>query len=533
MNEAHLLTRRLHSATPDPAAIVAAVPAEQDVVWLDSGAERHDDPVMQRRARWSVIAVADGPFGATAVHVDRAPVLTMRRAAEAWFGNVVRPSSGIFETLAAAVAAAPRIVRHRLGAASGGVPECPFALGWVGYLGYECGRECDGPDRSAPTPDMSLRFVDRAIVVDHVRHAVWGLALGADMDREATAANARWLASLSTSAAGILELPSIDGLPKPDAVSRAAQSAPGSVRRVDYRRAVQACRSEIRSGNAFQVCLTTSFTLPSSVSETTASVTETTAPVTETTAPVSNTTVADPTLADYLRMRTGAPVPFGAYVRLGAVRLASRSPERFIRVDPDGTITAEPIKGTAPRSEDPVGDAAVRGALATSAKDCAENVMIVDLLRNDVQRSSVPGSVRVERLCAVETYSTVHQLVSTVVGVRRPEVSPVEVVRNAFPPGSMTGAPKPSAMAVIERLEGKPRGVYAGAFGYFSLCGRVDLAVAIRTLVVVVDAQGAVCSRSLGSGGAVTWSSDPEAEADEVVCKTRSVLGPLGFDVAW
>ncbi|WNY35476.1 chorismate-binding protein [Curtobacterium flaccumfaciens] len=171
--------------------------------------------------------------------------------------------------------------------------------------------------------------------------------------------------------------------------------------------------------------------------------------------------------------------------------------------------------------------------MATSPKDRAENVMIVDLLRNDLLRTAVPGSVHVERLCEVETYASVHQLVSTIGAVLPPGASRADVVHAAFPPGSMTGAPKRSATAIADRLEGAPRGVYSGAIGYFSASGAVDLSVAIRSLVTVLDASGAVCSRTLGAGGAVTWSSVAADEADEVETKTRSVLGAVGAAVGW
>jgi len=167
-------------------------------------------------------------------------------------------------------------------------------------------------------------------------------------------------------------------------------------------------------------------------------------------------------------------------------------------------------------------------------KDRAENVMIVDLLRNDLLRTAVPGSVHVDRLCDVETYATVHQMVSTIGAVLPEGVSRAAVVRAAFPPGSMTGAPKHSAMAIADRLEGAPRGVYSGVIGYFSASGAVDLSVAIRTLVTVVDEDtGAVRSRTFGAGGAVTWSSVAADEADEVETKTRSVLAGVGAVARW
>ena len=164
--------------------------------------------------------------------------------------------------------------------------------------------------------------------------------------------------------------------------------------------------------------------------------------------------------------------------------MASTSPERFLRIAADGGMRAEPIKGTRHRDADPARDALLRHELETSPKDRAENIMIVDLLRNDLSHFAVPGTVSVSRLCAIESYATVHQMVSTIDARLRPGMPRAEAVAACFPAGSMTGAPKVSTMAILDRLEGAPRGVYSGAIGYFSLNGATDLAVAIRTLVL-------------------------------------------------
>ncbi|WP_420366780.1 chorismate-binding protein [Curtobacterium sp. L3-7] len=480
-----------------------------DVVWLDSSVPVGAPDSARDRARWSVLAPCDGAFTARFRHQDRRAHLDVSMPLLAWFGASRSEDRPAFDVLADLLALTPRLAEP--------IPGLGFALGWVGFLGYELGRESGGPDRTADGhADADLRFVDRAVVVRD-DGAAWALALVDDAEPDASAANRAWLGTVADGgpAADVRDVP--PSLPSGPAIGRVSRAA--------YETAVDACRAEIRDGNAFQVCLTTAFSVPGTGQEALAG------PGT------------DPHLVEYLRMRAADPVPFGAYLRLGPLRVASRSPERFLRIGADGKVLAEPIKGTRRRltgpEADPAEDLAVRDELAASVKDRAENVMIVDLLRNDLLRTAVPGSVHVDRLCAVETYASVHQMVSTIGAVLPEGVSRADVVRAAFPPGSMTGAPKTSAMAIASRLEGGPRGVYSGAIGYFSTSGAVDLSVVIRTLVTVLDDGGAagsrtaVRSRTLGAGGAVTWSSVAGDEADEALTKTRSVLGSMGVVADW
>jgi len=192
-------------------------------------------------------------------------------------------------------------------------------------------------------------------------------------------------------------------------------------------------------------------------------------------------------------------------------------------------IRTRPIKGTRPRGQDAESDAALAAELAVDAKERAENVMIVDLMRNDLSRVCVPGSIRVDALWEVETYPAVHQLVSTVSGTAAEGVTVGDLFAAAFPAGSMTGAPKLSAMTRLHDLEAGPRGVYAGCFGYIGDDGGLDLAMVIRS--IVVDGDRAV----VGAGGGITWGSVAAREVGEVATKARAPLAALGAETpaAW
>src|SRR5437868_9227450 len=223
----------------------------------------------------------------------------------------------------------------------------------------------------------------------------------------------------------------------------------------------------------------------------------------------------------YDRLRRRNPAPFAAYLDFGDLVVASSSPERFLRVHPGGRVETRPIKGTRPRGLSPEHDAALALALAESAKDRAENVMIVDLLRNDLSRVCRPGTVRVPELFALEHYATVHHLVSTVVGDLAPGHDAVDLLRAAFPGGSITGAPKVRAMQIIAELEPTARGVYCGAIGYLSTSGALDSSIVIRTYLV----RGHDVYFQVGGG--IVADSDPEQEYRETLDKARGLIAAL------
>jgi para-aminobenzoate synthetase len=233
----------------------------------------------------------------------------------------------------------------------------------------------------------------------------------------------------------------------------------------------------------------------------------------------------DPVTA-YLRLRAANPAPYSGYLQHHGVHLLSSSPERYATVDRHRTLEAKPIKGTTPRGSTPEEDVAHAAHLRSDPKLRAENLMITDLLRNDLSMVCEVGSVEVPALMEVESYAAVHQLVSTVRGRLRDDVSTVEALRALFPAGSMTGAPKRRTMAVIDEVEATPRGVYAGAFGWLSGDGRADLSVVIRSLVASEASPGR-WRYELGTGGGVTVRSTAEEEWAETRWKASRLLAAL------
>ncbi len=225
--------------------------------------------------------------------------------------------------------------------------------------------------------------------------------------------------------------------------------------------------------------------------------------------------VAD-VLATYERLRTSSPAPYAGLLSHRGTHLLSSSPERFATVDRQRWLETKPIKGTTPRDADPELDERLRAKLATDVKYRAENLMIVDLLRNDLSMVCRVGSVEVPSLMTVESYTSVHQLVSTVRGRLRDDVSTVAALRALFPAGSMTGAPKLRTMHVIDEVETAPRGLYAGAFGWICADGRADLGVVIRSLYAAPDGGWL-----LGTGGGITVRSDLEEEWAETLWKAE------------
>lgn len=399
-----------------------------------------------------------------------------------------------FAQLEAALACAPRV--HPDAAAATGLP-AGLRGGYVGYFGYEAraamgmehGHPVPGylPAYEAPTPDSLWLPAVRYLVHEHARPgaAARSWLVGDESWCEA--------AEQLLSAAGKR---ASEGTPvnAPELAELLLFPAPAAEAYMD---AVRASQHEIYEGNSYEVCLTA-----------------------QTVARIPN---PSPELFFelYRRQRAHNAAPYAAYLRCGDFSVLSSSPERFLRVDEQRNAQTKPIKGTIARGATPEEDTAAAAWLRTDEKTRAENLMIVDLLRNDLSTVSDPASVRVPVLMGVESYSTVHQLVSTVSSRLREGISAVTAARACFPGGSMTGAPKPSTMQIIEGLEGRARGVYSGALGFVSADGSANLSIVIRTLVA--HDEGTV---TLAAGGAIVADSDPTAEYEEMLTKLRAALPP-------
>ncbi len=230
-------------------------------------------------------------------------------------------------------------------------------------------------------------------------------------------------------------------------------------------------------------------------------------------------------MALFARLTEVSPACYSALLKLDDTWIASSSPERFLSISASGCVESRPIKGSAPRGHNTHQDATSRHALQNSPKDRAENLMIVDLMRNDLSHSCIPGSVTIDNLFDVSTYATIHHMATTISGMKKPDCTTLDVIRQCFPPGSMTGAPKIRAMEICTRLERLRRGVYSGAIGWIGGNGACDLSVVIRTLLVKK------LTWELQIGGGIVADSLPESEFQETLTKARGIASTLDVDI--
>eukprot|EP01062_Namystynia_karyoxenos_P084325 TRINITY_DN9892_c1_g5_i1.p1 TRINITY_DN9892_c1_g5~~TRINITY_DN9892_c1_g5_i1.p1 ORF type:complete len:898 (+),score=198.65 TRINITY_DN9892_c1_g5_i1:77-2695(+) len=499
-------------------AFTAAFGSSPDAVWLDSCGDT--------RGRWSMATDAQHP-GAFRVAYTVGGDVEVSGPGAARFDHLLpgepvldRMSAFLAEEQAAGVTVAP------VGLPPGcPAPELPFQGGFMGFIGYEvrqdcllaahgpaAAAECDlgPPETASGLPDLHFVWAERFLAVDHHSGCMWVCCCE---PQGSASAPPQWAHSV---------LEALAALPPAAAAAAAApppppeRPAPQPLRfvpsqcKAQYISAITEAQREIMSGETYEVCLTNEFELAC--------------------APP-----ADP-LAFYAGLRVANPAPYGAFIRVpGHGAVCSTSPERFLRVGAGGEVEARPIKGTIRRDlTDPAEDERLRQQLISSKKDQCENLMIVDLLRNDLGMLCVPGTVCVPpgKLMDIESFRTVHQMVTTVQGVLPrdgPRAAPargaVDLVRVTFPGGSITGAPKMRTTKIIQRLEQRRRGLYTGSIGYFCRSGAADLSIVIRTAVIAAGPKGP--RLRVGAGGAITALSDPEEEWEEIMVKARPLLGAV------
>ena len=389
----------------------------------------------------------------------------------------------------------------------------PFQGGLAGYIGYDWGATLER--LPAPRyddlaiPDVVLGLYDWVIAWDHRIGTAWLISTGLpdsgtgwerrarermDLVRTRLGGRASGVASPVPEALAESGHPAAPTYPAEEVSGAGAIGLRSTFTHRGYLDAVARVREYIVAGDIFQANLSQRFQCPQ----------------------------PEPHFQLYRRLRRKNPAPFAAFLGLGDLAVLSASPERFLRLDPrNRLVETRPIKGTRPRGLGPMHDAALGRALAESAKDRAENVMIVDLLRNDLSRVCRPGTVRVPELFALEQHPTVHHLVSTVLGELDPDATAADLIRATFPGGSITGAPKVRAMEIIAELEPTRRGVYCGSIGYISATGAMDTSIVIRTCLAV--------HRQIyfQAGGGIVADSDVELEYRETLDKARGLIETL------
>lgn len=362
---------------------------------------------------------------------------------------------------------------------SAGVPFSGGAIGYFGYgLGWRIERLPELARREDDLPDMAIGIYDWALVIDHQTETAQLVSQGRD-----PGTNDIWNDLIER-----FNRP-VQLTTRPFRLTSPIRS---NLDRQGYQEAFERIQGYIRAGDCYQVNFAQRFEAH---------------------------TDGDSWSA-YEKLRTANPAPASAYLEFGDWHVLSSSPERFLYLDRK-RVTTSPIKGTIARSPDAVEDAALREILAASPKDRAENLMIVDLLRNDLGKVCRIGSIEVTRLFGVESFARVHHLVSTVAGELAPGEDALSLLRACFPGGSITGAPKLRAMEIIEELEGLRRGVYCGTIGYLGYDGRMDTNIAIRTLVHTGDRI------SFWAGGGIVADSQAEAEYQETLDKAAALFEAL------
>ncbi len=374
----------------------------------------------------------------------------------------------------------------------------PFSFngGFIGYFGYELKSELNfKTSHYSQVPDAALIFSTRFLVLDHSDNKIYIVAIARDKNDQGVIQE--WVNQTYKKLGNLKPVPV-----KKDNYFKDKLKFYGSQTHDTYIENIKRCLTEIKNGESYEVCLTNQLAIDLSL---------------------------DP-MELYLNLRKINPAQYSAFLHFDDFSVCSSSPEQFLKLDRDRHVSTKPIKGTITKDNDPVTDEKNRLTLHDNEKFRAENLMIVDLLRNDLGRVSEIGSVSVPHLMAVECYETLHHLVSTVVGTLESKYNAIDLLKATFPGGSITGAPKTRTMEIIDKLEKVARGPYTGSIGFLSLCGAAELNIIIRTAVL----KGGKIT--IGSGGAIIALSDPQEEFDETLLKAFPLIKSIvvtakgGFD---
>ncbi|SMY32587.1 Aminodeoxychorismate synthase component 1 [Photobacterium malacitanum] len=361
----------------------------------------------------------------------------------------------------------------------------PFIGGTLGYFSYDLGRRVEKIAATAthdiPLPEMAVGIYDWALIVDHTLQKI-------SLVEPKNSQRLSWLNQQQSQ----ITAPTTVQTSNHNTAFKLTSSWSSNMTKEDYCNKFNTIQSYLLSGDCYQINLAQRFSASYQGDEWQA----------------------------YCRLEHTNSAPFSSFIRTDSSAILSVSPERFLQLN-QGKIETKPIKGTRPRSTNATEDAANAKALQQAPKDRAENVMIVDLLRNDIGRVAIPGSVRVPALFAIESFPAVHHLVSTVTGQLASDFSATDLLRACFPGGSITGAPKIRAMEIIEELEPHRRSIYCGSIGYISRCGSMDTNITIRTLVAYQHRLYA------WAGGGIVADSDAESEYQETLDKLSKILPTL------
>ena len=455
--------RKLDFITNIENSFVSLYSSKSSAFWLGS---HHVEPA---RSRFVYMGAADAPGSEIVCYYVRDQKLSVLKN-----GNTVQYNQDLYKYL-----------NQRMSSIACKSDELPFEFncGYVGYFGYELKSEAGVQNcHVSAYPDALLVFATQLLVFDRVEQCMYLVAY-CDKNQSSSDADA-WFDEMET------RLWCVGDILPPRPIKLSGSGYRLEVPMSQYVKDIEVCLERIKQGESYEVCLTNRVLCP----------------------PTADT------LDLYRVLSSLNPAPHACYLKFGALVVLSSSPESFLSIDRGGYVNSRPIKGTAARHSNPIMDKKARNSLGKNEKDFSENLMIVDLLRNDLGRVCEIGSVKVSKLMDVEQYSTVYQLVSTIEGQLLPNKTTIDCLRSAFPGGSMTGAPKLRTLEIIDQLEKSARGIYSGSAGFLGLGGGAELNILIRTIV------SSPKEMMIGTGGAIVGLSDPMAEFEEILLKARAPI---------